>query len=199
MIYNSLPSPPVITSPLAAAGSLSAIFSYAITATNYPTSFFVIGLPPGLWFNPAMGTISGIPAATGNFTVILRALNSGGTGAASLALTINPESPPAIQSISTGNGITLSFLTLTNRLYDVEEATNLTDSNWAGLFTGIIGNGEIQTVIDSNAIAPFRFYRLKVYPHLRNRSDNWTPPPKKNKKNKKKKKKRKKKKKKKKK
>ena len=94
VIYNSAPPAPVITSALTATGNLSASFNYQIIATNYPTSFFAIGLPLGLSFDPASGRIFGIPSVTGNFAVTLRAINSGGTGSASLNLTINPEPPP---------------------------------------------------------------------------------------------------------
>lgn len=69
-----------------ATGSLSAEFNYQIAATNYPTSFFSIGLPLGLSFDPASGGIFGIPSVTGSFNVTLRAINGGGTGSASLSL-----------------------------------------------------------------------------------------------------------------
>ena len=99
IIYNGVAPAPVITSALTATGSLSASFNYQIIATNYPTSFFAIGLPLGLSFDPAEH-VFGIPSVTGNFAVTLRAINSGGTGSANLNLTINPEPPPRIDSVS---------------------------------------------------------------------------------------------------
>src|SRR5206468_3924749 len=113
-----------------------------------PASFFAIGLPAGLVFDPASGRISGIPCVTGNFPVTLRASNNGGTGSAMLALAIGPEPPPKIDSVSIQNGVGLSFLTLTNRFYAVEWNTNLTGASWMGLTSGIIGNGGTQTVTD---------------------------------------------------
>ncbi|MGZ5529898.1 MAG: putative Ig domain-containing protein, partial [Limisphaerales bacterium] len=80
IIYNGVATAPVITSPLTATGNLSASFNYQIIATNYPTSFFAIGLPLGLSFDSASGCIFGIPRVTGDFTVTLRAINNGGTG-----------------------------------------------------------------------------------------------------------------------
>ena len=162
IIYNSAPPVPVITSALTATGCLSARFNYQIAATNYPTSFFVIGLPAGLSFDPASGRIFGIPAVTGYFSVTLRALNNGGTGSASLALTINPEPLPRIDSISFQNGITLSFLTLTNRFYGVEWIANLLNNNWTTLTSGIPGSATTQAVTDPTTNVPTRFYRLKV-------------------------------------
>jgi hypothetical protein len=162
VIYNGVAPVPVITSALTVTGSLSAAFNYQITATNYPTNFFAIGLPLGLSFDAARGRIFGIPSVTGNFDATLRAINRGGTGSAGLALTITPEPPPKIDSIALQNGFTLAFLALTNRHYAVEWITNLLDTDWTALTSGIPGNAAIQTVTDSTTNAPARFYRLKV-------------------------------------
>lgn len=162
VIYNGAASAPVITGALTATGSLSAGFNYQIAATNYPTGFFVIGLPAGLSFDPAGGRIFGIPTAMGNFDVTLRALNRNGTGSANLNLTINPEPPPRINSIAPQNGFSLTFLALTNRHYAVEWIGNLLSNNWTGLTSGIPGSATTQTVIDPATNMPARFYRLKV-------------------------------------
>ena len=85
VIYNGAGPAPGVTSSLAATGNVAASFNYQITASNNPTSFFVIGLPAGLLFYPPTGRIFGIPFLTGNFTVTLRAINRNGTGSATLA------------------------------------------------------------------------------------------------------------------
>lgn len=164
VIYNGAAPAPVITSALAATGSVSASFDYQITAANNPTSFFAIGLPAGLSFDPASGRISGIPSVTGSFAVTLRARNNGGTGSASMFLTIGSEPSPRIDFISMQNGITLSFLTLTNRFYEVEWLANILSNNWTTLTSGIPGNGKPQTATDLITNVPARFYRLKVSP-----------------------------------
>ncbi len=162
VIYNGAAPAPGITSALSATGNVSASFNYQITATSNPTSFFAMGLPLGLSFDPASGRIFGIPSAGGNFTVTLRASNNGGTDSASLTLMIGPEPPPKIDSISIENGITLSFLTLTNRFYEVDWLSNLLSSNWTTLIGQIPGNGSTQTVTDPVTNSPVRFYRLQV-------------------------------------
>jgi len=162
IIYNSVAPAPVITSPLTATGNLSASFNYQIIATNYPTSFFAIGLPLGLSFDSASGCIFGIPRVTGDFAVTLRAINNGGTGSANLTLTIDPEPPPRIDTVLFENGFNMSFLTLTNHDYTVEWVTNLLNSNWTELFIGIPGNGTTRAVTDVATNMPARFYRLKV-------------------------------------
>jgi Domain of unknown function (DUF4082)/Bacterial Ig domain/Putative Ig domain len=80
---------PAITSPLTASGTVGVAFSYQITASNNPTSFNATGLPPGLSVNTTTGLIFGTPKGSGGrFSVTLSATNAGGTGSATLALTI---------------------------------------------------------------------------------------------------------------
>lgn len=80
---------PVITnSPLTATGTVHTAFSYAVTASNTPTSFNAAPLPAGLSIDPATGVISGIPAAAGTFFVEISATNVTNTGTATLTLTV---------------------------------------------------------------------------------------------------------------
>ncbi|MBI4458487.1 MAG: putative Ig domain-containing protein [Acidobacteria bacterium] len=87
---------PAITSSLSVSGTQGVVFSYQITATNSPTSFGASGLPAGLSVNTTTGLIAGTPTVSGTLSVALSATNSGGTGTATLSLTINPspEEPP---------------------------------------------------------------------------------------------------------
>ena len=81
---------PVITSATTASGTVGTAFSYQITATNSPTSYGATGLPAGLSTSSTTGLISGTPTTAATSTVTLSASNSGGTGNATLTLTINP-------------------------------------------------------------------------------------------------------------
>jgi autotransporter-associated beta strand protein len=94
---------PSITSPAAASGLYGASFSYTIAATNSPTSFSASGLPFGLTIDAASGVISGAPAASGIFNILLGASNLAGTASAPLVLTV--QKAPA--------GVTLVNLTAT--------------------------------------------------------------------------------------
>jgi hypothetical protein len=162
VIYNGAATPPVVTSALTATGTVASSFSYLIAANNNPTSFFVVGLPLGLSFDPASGHIFGTPRVAGTAIVTLRAVNGGGTGSAAMVLTIHPEPPPRIESFWLQNGFWLSFATLSNGHYGVQWIEKLVDTNWASLTDGIPGNGSVQVVTDPMTNAPSRFYRLKL-------------------------------------
>src|SRR5208282_4127663 len=96
--------PPVITSATTASGTVGSAFSYQITATNSPTSYGATGLPAGLSVSSSTGLISGTPTTAGTSTVTLSATNAGGTGNATLTLTVNNPGPPVITSATSATG-----------------------------------------------------------------------------------------------
>ncbi len=81
-------SPPSITSPGTASGTVGQSFSYQIAASNSPTSFNATGLPAGLAVNTSTGLVSGTPSLAGTTNATLSATNSAGTANATLAITI---------------------------------------------------------------------------------------------------------------
>ena len=84
-------APPVIGGPFSAAGTYGHAFAgYTIAASGSPSGYSATGLPAGLTLNSATGQITGTPSATGDFSVTLGATNAGGTGQATLALTVAP-------------------------------------------------------------------------------------------------------------
>jgi uncharacterized protein YhjY with autotransporter beta-barrel domain/mono/diheme cytochrome c family protein len=103
------PPTPVISSGATATGQNgNNTFSYAITASNSPTSYSVTQgtcpascLPTGLSFSGS--TITGTPTVAGTFTVTVNATNAGGTGSKTLTITINPPTP-VISSATTATG-----------------------------------------------------------------------------------------------
>jgi hypothetical protein len=114
------PSPPVITSTLATVGTVGSGFGYAIEATNSPTSYGATGLPGGLGVDTSSGIISGTPTATGTTNIGLSASNAGGTGTATLVLTVSagtPLAPVITSSLSAGGTVGSGFsytITATN-------------------------------------------------------------------------------------
>ncbi len=80
---------PIITnSPLTAGGTVGTAFSFAITASNSPTSYTAAPLPAGLAIAAATGIITGTPTTVGTTSVLLGATNSVGTGQATLTITV---------------------------------------------------------------------------------------------------------------
>jgi hypothetical protein len=84
------PPAPVVSSAAAVTGRVSTPFSFTISASNNPTAFTAVGLPPGL--SLANGIISGTPNQAGVYDVTVTASNAGGSGSSSLQITIEP--PP---------------------------------------------------------------------------------------------------------
>ncbi len=94
---------PVVTSAASAVGVEGVPFSYTITATKNPLSFFATGLPPGLTLNSETGVISGeVPMPGGVFNVIVNATNDAGTG----SLLVNMAFLDGIYVSPTGSDVT---------------------------------------------------------------------------------------------
>jgi hypothetical protein len=97
---------PVITSATTASATVGSTFSYQITATSSPNSYRATGLPAGLTVNTRTGLISGTPTAAGTSTVTLSASNYGGSGRATLTLSVVATVPvitsPTTASCATG-------------------------------------------------------------------------------------------------
>ncbi|NBV35151.1 MAG: hypothetical protein EBR81_15505, partial [Proteobacteria bacterium] len=85
---NSAVGLPVITSATTATGTVGSAFNNQIAGTNTPSSYTATGLPAGLTVNSVTGLISGMPSIAGQSLVTLGALNSGGTGSATMTLSI---------------------------------------------------------------------------------------------------------------
>ena len=97
--------PPVITSPLVAAGTVGQPFVYQFEASG-ATSLGVSNLPPGLTFNAGLKAITGTPTTTGTFLPGLSATNAAGTTNLTLTVSVQPvpSSGPAIRSSTAVTG-----------------------------------------------------------------------------------------------
>ncbi len=113
-ISGSIPSNPVVltvtdatpvitNSPLTAAATVGTPFTFSITATNSPTSYSASPLPSGLSVALATGVITGTPSTVGTVSVLLGATNAGGTGNATLTITV---ASAGVAPIITNNPLT---------------------------------------------------------------------------------------------
>src|SRR5439155_21629092 len=99
------PTPaPVITSPSTATATEGQLFVYQVTATGSPTSYTATPLPAGLTFDSAHGILGGAPTDPGTTQIQLTASNPGGTGMATLTLTV--QSAPSSGHVTSGTSIT---------------------------------------------------------------------------------------------
>jgi len=96
---------PSITSSTSASGTVGSSFSYTITASGSPTSYNASGLPSGVSVNTSTGAISGTPTSAGTFTASISASNSGGTGSATLTISV-AKGTPSITAAPTASAIT---------------------------------------------------------------------------------------------
>ena len=81
---------PTVTPPVFNTTTVGVPFTYNLVASDYPRSFSVTGLPPGITYNTTTGAISGRPTTGGNYTVTVKATNPAGTSPAVTApFTVN--------------------------------------------------------------------------------------------------------------
>ena len=148
----SIPAIPVITSATSANGTLGVTFNYTIAATNYPTSFSATGLPAGLSLNTSTGVISGTPTAAGTSTVSIGATNAGGTGSASLTLTISTPPVPVINSALAAAGTKgqpFSYTILATNLPTSFSASGLPSGLSFNSVTGVISGSPTVTGVSN--------------------------------------------------
>lgn len=148
----STPAPPVITSSTTASGVAGSSFSYQISATNSPTSYGASSLPSGLAVNSTTGLISGTPASSGTFSVNLSATNSGGTGSATLALSVSAP----LQAQIAASPSSVAFGTVTDGTTDSVPISLKNNGNTTLTFSqiGVTGADFAQTGLSTSLTIP---------------------------------------------
>ncbi|MGD0092009.1 MAG: putative Ig domain-containing protein [Planctomycetota bacterium] len=127
-ITISLPPAPAITSATTAAGTVGTAFSYQIAASNSPASYNATGLPSWAALNTGTGAITGTPDTAATTNVTISATNAGGTGSATLTITVALPLPPVINSAATAAGMVGTAFS-----YQIAASNNPTSYNATGL------------------------------------------------------------------
>jgi len=146
--YDAAPS--VTNANLTASGTYGTAFAgYTITASAAGVTFSATGLPTGLSVNSSTGQITGTPTQSGMFNVTLGATNTGGTGNATLVLTISQATAGVVLSglnqTYTGSAIAVSATTTPSGL-----ATSLTYGGGSTPPTAPGSYAIVATVTDPN-------------------------------------------------
>jgi hypothetical protein len=130
-------SPPSILNGGNVSGTVGLPFNFGLQASGNPTSFGASGLPPGIVINPTTGVLSGTPTRAGIFSASLSANSAGGSGAGSLAITINTTlvTPPVISSSTTAAGSVGADFT-----YTITASGSPTSFGATGLPSGVTVN-----------------------------------------------------------
>ncbi|MGZ4966940.1 MAG: hypothetical protein ACXV97_07180, partial [Chthoniobacterales bacterium] len=82
---------------------------------------------------------------------------------------LDPRDPQSFLRLTSvvkqGNGIQLSFPSVTGRIYQLESRADLINGSWQPLIDGIAGTGAAVQVVDAQGAGiGRRFYRLRVVP-----------------------------------
>lgn len=140
-----LPPPPVISSALKILSVRNIPLSYQIEATNQPDIFAATDLPAGLTLNSTSGLISGEIASAGTYEIGIAATNAGGTGTATLIVTVDEDATritsfsPA--EVTPGEAVTISgvgFSAATEVYFSDRSAKLIPATNFQVVNDGVI-------------------------------------------------------------
>ena len=165
-----LPPAPVITSGSSAIAIVGQPFTYQITGDNTPTGYSANGLPAGLVVNTSTGVISGTPTSlAGTYTATILAVNAGGAGSASLAITVTMpitdlESVPPTLTLEGGSALLRMENSVIGHWYQLQRTTELSSSTvWQNIGTPQVGTNGVLILSDpSGMTGPRVFYRIKI-------------------------------------
>lgn len=165
-----LPTPPVITSSLAAAAVVNVPLNVQISATNSPTSYSASNLPAGVTVNTQTGAISGTPTVIGTFNASITATNADGADTDTLVITVSATASTLAQALDApqlifttgGNVPWITPATETHDGVDAAQNGNISDSQQSWLETTVTGPAFISFWFRLSSEADFDFFRFSI-------------------------------------
>jgi T5SS/PEP-CTERM-associated repeat protein len=114
-------------------------------------------LQGGTYFFADGLVISNNATVTGCGTIVGNISNFGtlATNCVSTSVTIT-------STVRNGRTNTIFFTTINTSNHVLEYKNSLSDSLWSPLLPGVIGTGQIMSLVDTNAVVPNRFYRIHL-------------------------------------
>ena len=159
----------MISSSSSVTGTNGRPFRYEIKASNAPARFNATDLPAGLIVDRSTGLISGRPDTTGTFLATISAINVGGTGSASLTVTILPAPPVITSSLNAlaTNGLAFHYQIAARGNPVSFDATGLPNGLSVNTATGLISgtaavNGRFPVTISASNAGGTGFARLAL-------------------------------------
>jgi len=99
------------------------------------------------------------PNRAGGYSVVLTNLAGAATSTVS---TVKVLVPPTLSVSVVRSNVTVSFPSLLGFTYRLESKVNLAATQWVAVTSSTNGTGSLISLRDTNAIAPWRFYRVEV-------------------------------------
>jgi subtilisin-like proprotein convertase family protein len=165
-----LPTPPVITSSLAAAAVVNVPFNYQISSTNAPTGYSASSLPAGVTVNTQTGAINGTPTVIGTFNASITATNVDGTDTDTLVITVSATASALAQALdapqliftSGGNVPWITPATDTHDGVDAAQNGDISDSQQSWMETTVTGPAFISFWFRLSSESNYDFFRFSI-------------------------------------
>jgi autotransporter-associated beta strand protein len=143
VLMDDRATPVIITSAKTDTTLMGRSYQYTITGIKSPTHFNASGLPAGLSVDTTTGVISGTPAVTGSFNVVLTAANDTLSGTDTLRLVVLNNVTSYITVAEGDARVVVEWNAILNFSYKVKRSTSP-----SGPFT-VIGNATTAKYTDS--------------------------------------------------
>ncbi|HEY5915037.1 MAG TPA: immunoglobulin domain-containing protein [Verrucomicrobiae bacterium] len=162
-ILAVLVPPGIVTQPQDQAVAQGGSFSFSVVASgsdplSYQWQFNGAILPAAT--SSVYSRTAAAASDAGNYTVVVTN-SAGSVTSAPAGLQVLGGLTIAVRDRTTTN-TTIGFTSATGLTYTLEYTDSLPVTNWTPILPGVPGNGAPMSLMDTNALVPMRFYRLRA-------------------------------------